>query len=170
MTGTILQVPTLGPIIKRGLSPAASDDLRHILPTNELWRVGQTIGDAAASAGTHAQDGIINGKPYGGAVDLHIEDLSARSRLDLLYHLGLRNLVAWLRVPGSDHWPSADALHIHAVCVEVPLKYSLRHQIHDAIHDRNGLASHALYKTWHRPEAVKARNWAMFVQFNPADN
>lgn len=166
---SIQTVPALGPIVKRGLSPAASDALRHIFTPDQFWRVGQTDGGAAASHGTHEPDGVINGAVYAADVDFHIHDLSGAQRLKMLDLLGSHGFAGWLRVPGTDHWPAGLALHLHAGFCGVPMKLICRHQIHDAIHDRNGLASHAHYKTYSRPENVKARLWAMFIQHNPAD-
>lgn len=160
----------LGPIIKPGLSPGASDALRHILVPAEFWRIGQTDGGAAASAGTHEPDGRINGLLYAADVDFHIHDMSGKSRLYFANELGLKGFAGWLRIPGVDHWPAADALHLHAGYCGVPMKYICRHQIHDAIHDRNGLASHALYRAFQRPEAVKVRLWTLFAAHNPTDN
>ncbi|HEX6837238.1 MAG TPA: hypothetical protein VF334_11730, partial [Polyangia bacterium] len=46
-------------LLKWGLHPRASDALRSIGVS--AARIMQTIGNAAASAGTHAQDGVVNG-------------------------------------------------------------------------------------------------------------
>ena len=170
MLSKVQSAPELGPLIKAGLSPGASDALRHILAPSEFWRVGQTVGEAGASAGTHEADGQIAGLHYAADVDFHIHDWSAKSRLYFVNELGLHGFAGWLRIPGVDHWPSADALHLHAAYCGVAMKFICRHQVHDAIHDRNGLASHALYRAFQRPEAVKIRLWTMFAQYNPADN
>lgn len=170
MESKVQQVPLLGPILKEGLSPGASDALRHVLAPSEFWRIGQTDGGAAASAGTHEPDGLINGLKYAADVDFHVHDWNTASRIYFANLLASHGFAAWLRVPGEDHWPSSDALHIHAAYCGVPMKFICRQQVHDAIHDRNGLASHALYRTFQRPESDKVRIWTMFTQYNPADN
>ena len=58
------------PLLKYGLHPRASDALRACGVAS--WRLTQTIGNAAASAGTHAKDGSVNGNPYSAATDISV--------------------------------------------------------------------------------------------------
>ena len=72
-TGTA--TPTLYlALLKYGLHPRASDGLRAAGVSSS--RIMQTIGNAAASAGTHARDGYVNGQPYSAATDISIYGLS----------------------------------------------------------------------------------------------
>jgi len=54
-------------VLKYGLHPRASEALRSIGITAS--QIMQTIGNVAASAGTHAQDGTFEGHPYSAAPD-----------------------------------------------------------------------------------------------------
>lgn len=152
-------------LLKSGLHPDASDALRKAGVTAE--RVGQTIGSAPASAGTHAADGTVNGKPYGAATDLRCRDLSEAQAKELLDKLGLVGFAAFYRKPGFDHWPENEALHIHAVYAGCAMKRLLRNQVHDFLHGKNGLASHAEYH-FHKPtEETQAVVRALFLAHNP---
>ena len=134
------------PLLKYGLHPEASDRLRCSGVTAS--RISQTIGDAAASAGFHAQDGTTNGDPYCAAVDLRVLDLSTAQIKDLLVKLGNNGFAAWYRQPGYDGWPSSQAPHIHAVFAGVVMKSVLRAQVRDYLIGKNGLSSHTTYKFW----------------------
>ncbi len=130
-------------IIKFGWCQAASD---AFLKMGLAARLGQTIGNAPASAGTHAQDGTECGHPYCAATDLHVSDLGFDEVRKLLGELADHGFAAFFRRPGFDHWPSFNALHIHAVYAGIPMKPALQGQVHDWLHGRNGLASHASYE------------------------
>ncbi|MDB4956195.1 MAG: hypothetical protein JWO36_3764 [Myxococcales bacterium] len=131
------------PILKWGLHPRASDALRSInVPT---WRIMQTIGNAAASAGTHAQDGSVNGHPYSAATDISVSGLSDAQIRNLLERLGKVGFAAWFRWPGHDGWPSSQVRHIHAVYANSKMKSSLRSQVRSWLVGRNGLVSNTHY-------------------------
>lgn len=131
-------------------------------------RIGQTIGHAAASAGTHAQDGDYEGVPYCGATDLHIADLGGDQVKTLLSALADAGFAAYYRRPGFDHWPSGDARHVHAIYGGCRMKGLLQTQIHDWVHGRNGLMSHAAYEFWQPSEAQGQIVRALFLAHNPA--
>ena len=59
-------------LLKYGLCADASEALADLCLGH---RIGQTIGYAVASAGTHAPDGLADGQPYCAATDLHVADL-----------------------------------------------------------------------------------------------
>jgi hypothetical protein len=82
-------------LLTYGLAPDASDHLR--CSGLDAGDISQTIGDAAASAGTHAQDGTIGGKAYCAATDLRVAREEARhpgalreERLSDAHQAGLR--------------------------------------------------------------------------------
>ena len=132
-------------------------------------RLGQTIGYAVASAGTHAPDGLEGGHPYCAATDLHVSDLGHKEVQEVLGRLAEMGFAAFYRRPGFDHWPAGDALHIHAVFAAVPMKPSLQVQVHDWLHGLNGLASHARYEFW-QPTPVQAQTVrTLFLAHNPPE-
>lgn len=158
------------PLLKHGLSPAASDALRACnIPAEQIV---QTIGDAKASAGTHAADGEIDGHPYAAAVDIsvhHPARLQGAAIHDLVSRLASAGFAAFYRQPGHDHWPANDEEHIHAVYAGVPMKGVLRTQVHDYLHGRNGLASHAPY-AYFRPSVEQVNVIrALFLAHNQPD-
>jgi hypothetical protein len=153
------------PLLKAGLHPDASDALRAIGITAD--GISQTLGSAPASAGTHAADGEIDGVAFSAAVDLRTGGLTTAQIHARLEQLGLAGFAAWYRSPGSDGW--SGAAHIHAIWVNVPIKRSLRDQVHDYCNWRNGLVSHSIY-TFHRfsqaaIDVVRAR----FLANNPTN-
>jgi len=154
------------PYIKYGLHPDASDALAAI--GLDAGDISQTIGSAAASAGTHAKDGAAEGKDYSAATDLRVVGLSQAQIKDRLEELASVGFVAWYRWPGHDGWPSDEAPHIHAVWVGAKMKLSLRDQVRDWVAGRNGLVSHTKYTfyTWKqcRIDAI----WQRYLQHNPA--
>jgi hypothetical protein len=163
-----LAVVPKAPYVKYGLHPDASDALASLGFTAD--RISQTIGNAPASAGTHAQDGTAQGKPYSAATDLRIVGLSEtqiRALLGKLAHVGF---AAWYRKPGYDGWPSYDAPHIHAVWVGAPMKQILRSQVHDFAVGKNGLANHAVYQFYAWPKCVRDELVKRFDMHNPASN
>lgn len=135
-----------------GLHPEASDRLRCAGVSGD--RITQTIGNAAASAGYHAEDGRVDGEPYCAAVDLSTRGLDQAEIRDLLDRLGRHGFAAWYRWPGHDGWPADEAPHIHAVFAGVRMKEALRGQVRDFLVDLNGLASHREYTFWDAPRAV----------------
>jgi hypothetical protein len=128
--------------------------------------ISQTIGNAPASAGTHAQDGTINGVDYCAATDLRTQGLTDADVYQLLDELASQGYAAFFRDPGKDGWPSTEARHIHAIYVGVPMKSALQAQVHDWIDGLNGLASHTAYSFYQADSAKKLLVEQLFAQFN----
>jgi len=141
-------------ILKFGLHPRASDALRSIGVSAS--RILQTIGNAPASAGTHAQDGVVNGHPYCAATDISVSGLSNAQIGNLLARLAKVGFAAWFRWPGHDGWPASEARHIHAVYANAKMKSALRSQVRSWLVGRNGLVSNTLYSFFHWTAAEKA--------------
>ena len=153
-------------LLRYGLCPQASDALARLCLGH---RIGQTIGDAPASAGTHAQDGVLSGAPYCAATDLHVADLGHDEIRQLLSRLADVGFAAFYRRPGFDHWPAYDAEHIHAVYSGIAMKGLLQAQVHDWLHGLNGLASHARAEFW-QPTAAQCQVVRMlFLAHNPVE-
>ena len=160
-------------VLKWGMSAQAS---AAFLATGiDPARLGQTIGTAPASAGTHEQDGTDpEGHPYTAAVDLSLRrptPIDVETIHTLLETLGRHGFAAWYRDPGDDGWPEDQVRHIHAVYAGEPMKLALRHQIHDycAVPNRNGLASHAPYRFFHPSEEAVAAVRTLFLAHNPTE-
>ncbi|HEX8108833.1 MAG TPA: hypothetical protein VF516_13970 [Kofleriaceae bacterium] len=145
-------------LLKFGLHPRASDALRSIGITAS--RILQTIGNAPASAGTHAQDGVVNGHPYSAATDLSVSGLSNAQIKNLLARLAKVGFAAWFRWPGHDGWPASEVRHIHAVYANAKMKAALRSQVRSWLVGRNGLVSNTLYSffQWTAAEKAVVRN------------
>jgi hypothetical protein len=137
------------PLLKWGLHPRASDALRAA--GVQAWRITQTIGNAPASAGYHAQDGTVNGRPYTAAVDLSVSGMTSTQIHNLLERLAKVGYAGWYRKSGSDGWSGAN--HIHAVYANCKMKTQLRSQIRSWLVGRNGLVSNTIYK-WHTFSAL----------------
>jgi hypothetical protein len=127
-----------------GLHPRASDGLRA--SGVAAWRITQTIGNAPASAGYHAQDGSVNGQPYTAATDISVSGMTSTQIHNLLEKLGKVGFAAWYRKNGVDGWTGAN--HIHAVYANCKMKSQLRAQVRSWLVGRNGLVSNRVY-TWH---------------------
>jgi hypothetical protein len=130
------------PLLHYGLHPRASDALRAAGVA--AWRITQTIGNAPASAGYHAQDGTANGHPYTAAVDLSVSGLTTTQIHNLLERLAKVGYAAWYRRNGSDGWVGAN--HIHAVYANCKMKTQLRSQVRSWLVGRNGLVSNTIYR------------------------
>lgn len=128
-------------VLKWGLHPRASDGLRAAGVSSS--RIMQTIGNAAASAGTHARDGYVNGQPYSAATDISVYGLSQTQIANLLEKLGKVGFAAWYRHTGYDGWYGVN--HIHAVYANCLMKSSLRSQVRSWLAGRNGLVSNTTY-------------------------
>ncbi|MBK6517296.1 MAG: hypothetical protein IPG04_25090 [Polyangiaceae bacterium] len=152
------------PLLKYGLCPDASDRFR--CSDIDADDISQTIGSAPASAGTHAQDGVIDGEPYCAATDLRTVGLTNAQVYELLDVLASQGFAAFFRDPGHDGWPSDEARHIHAIYVGVPMKAALQAQVQDWLDGKNGLASHTTYTFYQASAAKKALIQALFEQFN----
>jgi hypothetical protein len=133
-------------LLHYGLHPRASDALRAAGVSN--WRIMQTIGNAPASAGTHARDGYVNGKPYSAATDISVSGLTSTQIANLLEKLAKGGFAAWYRHSGYDGWYGTN--HIHAVYANCLMKSSLRSQVRSWLAGRNGLVSNTIYHfhTW----------------------
>jgi hypothetical protein len=149
-------------LLKFGLHPRASDALRSVGITAS--RILQTIGNAPASAGTHAQDGVVNGHPYSAATDLSVSGLSNAQIKNLLARLAKVGFAAWFRWPGHDGWPASEARHIHAVYANAKMKSALRSQVRSWLVGRNGLVSNTLYGFFQWTAAEKAVVRTKFTQ------
>jgi hypothetical protein len=149
-------------LLKFGLHPRASDALRAAGVTAS--RIIQTIGNAPASAGTHAQDGTVNGHPYCAATDISVKGLSDTQIRNLLARLAKVGFAAWYRQPGHDGWPASEVRHMHAVYANAKMKSSLRSQIRSWLVGRNGLVSNTLYGFFHWTAAEKAVVRGKFAQ------
>jgi hypothetical protein len=132
---------------------------------NPASRVMQTLGNAAASAGTHGRDGTLNGEDYSAAVDLRTRDLSAAQIRKLLDCLARNGFAAWYRYEGS----FTNNRHIHAIYCGLPMKASLKRQVRDFVNDRNGLASHATEKFYTAPKATDMAILALYFHANPGE-
>ena len=153
-------------LLKYGLCADASDALAHLCLGH---RLGQTIGYAVASAGTHAPDGLADGQPYCAATDLHVSDLGFDEVRTLLGRLAGAGFAAFFRRPGFDHWPTYDALHVHAIYAGVKMKPALQRQVHGWLHGLNGLASQARYEFWQSTPAQCQIVRALFLAHNPPE-
>ena len=146
-------------LLKWGLHPRASDALRAAGVSSS--RIMQTIGNAAASAGTHAQDGTFNGHPYSAATDISVAGLSATQIRNLLEKLAKVGFAAWYRENGHDGWIGIN--HIHAVYANCLMKLSLRSQVRSWLAGRNGLVSNTTYQFHHFSAAARAAVHGKFV-------
>lgn len=156
------------PLLKAGLHPDASDALRYIGVT--AGQITQTIGNAAASAGTHAQDGTVDGKPYSCATDISISGKTEAQIKTFLGQLGAVGFAGWYRKPGSDGWPADEAPHVHAIWAGAKMKLALRDQTRAWLAGRNGLVSNTTYQFYQWPQSSKDLVRARFVSVNPATN
>lgn len=154
------------PLLKAGLHPDASDALRVLGVKAE--QVVQTIGNAAASAGTHGKDGTVDGADYSAAVDISVRGMSDAQIKKLLGDMTQYGFAGWYRKPGADGWPADEYPHFHLIYAGAAMKLSLRNQCRAFFAHRNGLVSNTTYQyfTWsqaHR-DAVKA----VYLTKNPA--
>lgn len=138
VTNTVLYAA----LLRYGLHPRASDAFREAGVA--AWRMTQTIGNAAASAGTHAADGTVNGAPYSAATDISTSGMTLTQISNLLESLGKLGFAAWYRRSGYDGWYGAN--HIHAVYANAKMKASLRSQVRSWLVGRNGLVSNTIYQ------------------------
>lgn len=152
------------PLLAYGLGPDASDHLR--CAGLDAGDISQTIGNAAASAGTHAQDGTIGGAPYSAATDLRVGGLTDGEVRQLLDVLASQGFAAFFRDPGKDGWPAAEARHVHAIYAGVPMKAALRAQVQDWLAGKNGLASHGTYAFYQASPAKKLAIHELFAKLN----
>lgn len=132
-------------------------------------RIVQTIGDAKASAGFHAQDGTLGGRPYTCAVDLSVKSFYGLTGYRdktirwFLFCLARRGFIAFYRYRGS----FAFNRHIHMVYVGHPMKPQLQRQCRDFWNGRDGLAGHGAEPYWTAPQSVDALLKQLFHKSNP---
>lgn len=146
-------------LLHPGLHPRASDAMRAAGVAS--WRITQTVGSAAASAGTHERDGYVNGKPYSAATDISTSGMSTTQIHNLLERMAKLGFAIWYRQQGRDGWNGAS--HIHAVYANCAMKSSLRSQVRSWLAGRNGLVSNTLYKFHTFSAAAKAAVKAKFT-------
>jgi len=156
-------------LLKAGLHPDASDWLRTLGVT--AGQLTQTLGSAAASAGTHEKDGDANGLPYAAAADFSVKlatgALKSEEEIEaFLTALTSIGYAGWYRKPGFDGWPASEAPHIHAIYVGCAMKLSVRNQMRDFFAGKNGLASHKTYAfyTWSPQEIENVKS--VYVKYN----
>jgi hypothetical protein len=128
-------------------------------------RIVQTIGNAAASAGTHAKDGVDqHGFDYSACTDIHILDLSETEIHKVLLALADHGLCGWWRHTGS----FANNQHCHFVYANCHMKTMVQNQIHDFLAHRNGLVGHAIDAFWaaNLKDSVAQVIRAEFLQHN----
>jgi len=134
-----------------------------------IARVGQTIGNAPASAGTHSQDGEAEGHDYCAATDFRIRDLDDDQVRGFISQLAGAGFLPFYRNPGHNGWPANQCRHVHAIWPACPMKGMLRAQCHDYLNDRNGLVSHADY-TFRPPTDDECNaGRAAFLAHNPME-
>jgi hypothetical protein len=154
------------PLLRAGLHPDASDRLRFagIAAT----QITQTIGNAAASAGTHAADGAAGGKSYSAATDISIKNLNDAQVKVLIDELAKLGFAPYYRKPGADGWPASEARHLHVVYAGCKMKLALRNQMRDFFAGKNALASHTMYTFYTWPPSSIAIVKALYLKYNPA--
>lgn len=150
--------------LKWGLHPDASDRLRCI--GIGAGDISQTIGNAPASAGYHAQDGTAGGQPYTAAIDIRVGSRSESQIKALLASLGSFGFAAWYRKPGRDGWPSSEAPHIHAVYAGCTMKGALDEQVKDYRSGLNGLASHTRYTFFSASQTTRDSVYRLWNKYN----
>lgn len=132
-------------------------------------RVVQCIGNAPASAGYHARDGIVldNGVPraYCAATDVSVRGLSDAQIHELVEQLSRQGFAAWYRYRGS----FANNRHIHFVFAGCKMKSQLRGQVHDFLAGRDGLAGHQWEEYFTPTTQMDDYIRAQFLKYNPAN-
>ncbi len=139
-------------------------------------RIGQTVGNAPASAGTHAADGTWDcGEEYCAATDISVKRPTQIGDADvkpMLERLARHGFAVFYRKPGQDHWPADQVEHCHIVFAGIPMKEALRNQVHAFCHAPmlNGLISDVPYQYWQpSPEAQQAVRDQFLASGNPVN-
>ena len=153
------------PLRKYGVHPLMWQILQEIgIPAS---RCGQAIGHAAASVGTHVKTGVYDGADYSPCLDFHVTDLSHADALTyIVTPLAARGCPAFLRVPGADGWPAADAYHVHAIYPGCNLTPIVAHQVMDwlSVPTRNGLARHQPFEAYKASPSDREACKALFAE------
>jgi hypothetical protein len=134
----------LNPAKPAGLHPDAYAALQS---KSIAHRVTQGINNNLAERrNVHYTDGMTNGKPYTGAVDISVRCLSESQIKALLTQLANLGFAGWYRKDGRDGWTGPP--HIHAVWAACRLKPILQQQVEAWLSGRNGLGSGEPYQFW----------------------
>src|SRR5438874_1295735 len=133
----------LNPTNNNGLHPGALAALRGL---EAAHRVTQGINHAAGPGNVHDTDGMFQGQPYTGAVDISVRCLTAAQIKTFLERLADVGFAAWYRKPGEDGWTGPP--HIHAVWAGCSLKTVLQQQLRSWLDGKNGLSSNMPYQFW----------------------
>lgn len=168
-TAVLRKVAPNTPIRPYGFHPLAF--AAYVKAGLPVRRIGQTIGNAAASAGTHAKDGEYQGHDYAADTDFRIGDLTTDAEVKhFLTQLWDAGFGGYYRVDGQDHWPGVR--HVHSFFPGCSMKEICRHQVHDFLHnpEENGLASHADYHFAQPTNAQCQPIRAAFLAHNPEEN
>jgi len=130
----------------------------------------QTVGNAKASANTHKADGSFKNEQgakefYTAAADIRTKDLTEKQIHKLLLNLARNGFAAWWRHEGS----FKNNQHIHAIYANVPMKRSLRNQVHSFLARRSGLVGDATDFFWkkHLNEETEQFIRTLFLKHNP---
>ena len=131
-----------------------------------VGRIGQTIGNARASAGTHCKTGVYEGADYGACFDLRVHDLPLRQVIqNVAVPLMALGFAVYMRVPGCNGWPLSDVYHVHCIYPACNMTAEVAHQVVDwlAAPSRNGLASHETYTAYQPTTANRAACKALYA-------
>lgn len=166
-------------VIKWGMSQAASD--AYVAAGHDIWRIGQTIGSAVLSAGTHMVDGKDEfGNEYSAAVDISVRNQGSTGSERSAYlpddtikqiadDLFAKGFFPFPRLPWhpEDGWP--DIAHMHCIYLGESMKEPLQSQVHDGFAGKTGLVGHRPYHFW-KPtdETLIEKNRELFLAHNPA--
>lgn len=171
VTAVLKKVAPNAPIRKYGIHPLAWPlFLKAGIASS---RIGQTIGGAPASAGTHLKDGEYQGHDYTVCTDLHISDLSHAEAFALADKLAAVGLCPFVRIPGVNGWTPADrggVYHLHAVFAGATMKAICLRQVRDYLAQPamlNGLKSHESYAGWTPPHDGKVIARRLFLALYP---
>ena len=135
-------------------------------------RIVQTLGQAAASHGTHGRDGSFtneqgNTEAYSAAVDLSVKHprLLVCEREEMLRRLWANGFAAWYRQ--APEFPNNE--HCHCIYVALPMKRSLRDQVHMFLAHRSGLVSERAdqFVADNLTDAVEQKLRLAFLSHNP---
>jgi hypothetical protein len=142
----------LNPARPRGLHPGAYAALQNQAVAH---RITQGINESSERGNVHYADGMINGKPYTGAVDISVRCLTPNQIKALLGRLADAGFAAWYRKQGQDDWTGPP--HIHAVWAGCRLKSILQYQVESWLDGRNGLGSNRPYQFWQPSSETKVK-------------
>jgi hypothetical protein len=130
-------------------------------------RITQTIGNAEASKGTHAQDGMVwvkdEWEPYCAAFDISIENFKRTTTIRRYLEVCARHyIIGWYRHTGSFE----SNRHCHMIDVRLKMKPALAAQVRDYLNDRTGLVGHGIETFYTAPKKVDDLLRAAFLVQN----